>query len=446
MVDRDEADRRRAVATAGGTDRARWSDPAQLEAAWDARARYAAQAIPDGARVLDLGCGAMALEGFLPPRCAYIPCDLTSRDARTVVCDFNAGEFPAAVACDVSVALGVLEYLVDVPAFLGQLRALGKPAVISYNFAGEGPADRRALGWLNDYARPEFQRLLVAAGFSRAVARELGGGQLLLRLEPVAPPRRAEKSVWVVSYSTVGNFGDRLGVQLLSQVVPGHARVRHISHGDLATPVDETPDLVILGLGNSLYAPLLTDELSALLARAPRRIGIFGTQYRQSMPEERLAGVIDGLDAWYARYEEDALIYGRGRDNVRHLGDWLIDAFPMTRPSLDAQLDLRPSDVANLPLDRLIAHIQSYRTVTSSRLHPLLCALTSAEAVAYAEQEELPGGGESGKFRSMLLDVFGWRHPPGQLWRVDREAVIAYKARVAANIAGLRAELARVLD
>ena len=138
-------------------------------------------------------------------------------------------------------------------------------------------------------------------------------------------------------------------------------------------------------------------------------------------------------------------MYGRGRDNVRHLGDWLVDAFPMARPSLDETLEIRASDVSGTPLDRVISRIQLYKRVTSGRLHPLLCALTSAEEVAYAEQTELPGAGPSGKFRSLLLDVFGRELPQQRLWPVDRAAVIAYKEKVKANIAALREDIEGLL-
>jgi hypothetical protein len=68
-----EAVRRKAVIADGSTDRERWEDPGQLEAAWDGRAARAAAYIPRGAQVLDLGCGAMALERFLPMGCRYQP-------------------------------------------------------------------------------------------------------------------------------------------------------------------------------------------------------------------------------------------------------------------------------------------------------------------------------------------------------------------------------------
>jgi hypothetical protein len=101
--------------------------------------------------------------------------------------------------------------------------------------------------------------------------------------------------------------------------------------------------------------------------------------------------------------------------------------------------------MSNAPLDRLIERIQAHRHVKSGRLHPLLCALTSAEAVAYSEQYEDDGVTPSGKFRSLLMDIFGMHKPEGQFWPVDRVAVGAYKAKVRRGLEELRQELARML-
>jgi hypothetical protein len=117
-------------------------------------------------------------------------------------------------------------------------------------------------------------------------------------------------------------------------------------------------------------------------------------------------------------------MYGRGRTNVQHLGDWLINQFPMSTPTDEGQLQIGEEIWNELPLDRTIQFIQRYKNVLSSRLHPLLCALTSAETVAYTEQ---PAGGEtsiiSGKFRSMLIDIFGRNFPEKTFFPVDRGAV-----------------------
>ncbi|THD62367.1 methyltransferase domain-containing protein [Phenylobacterium sp.] len=442
-----EATRRRAVAESGRTDTVRWTDGDQLDPAWDRRAVLAAEHVPRGAVVLDLGCGAMALERALPQGCRYIPCDLTPRDERTLVCDFNAGEFPAGVSADVVAVLGVLEYLNDAPGFLKRLHALNRPVVLSYcTVAERGPADRRALGWVNDYATDQLIALLNAAGFARITGREISPGQLLLRLAPQPAVVAPERDVWVVSYSSLPNFGDRLGAQVLAQVLPDHARVTHIDLGALEAAPAGKPDLLILGLCNSLFQPVLTDELLSLVGRADRAVGVFGTQYRQSLDADRLGALIDRLDSWWARAEEDVLLYGRGRANARHLGDWLIEAFPLARWTRDETLQVGQEALADAPLDRLIARYQASRRVASPRLHPLLCAMTSAEEVAYVEQIGSDGGdAPSGKFRGLFLDIFGRDLPQRQFVPVERDAVRMYKAKVRRNVEALRAELAGML-
>src|SRR5271170_1837644 len=137
------------------TDFERWSNPAALEPAWDKRAAFAADFIADGAHVLDLGCGRMMLRRFLPNGCNYQPCDLVARDPSTIVCDFNAGEFPEAAAgnADVITMLGVLEYIVDVDTFFAHLQRTGRDVVLSYcatEFTGS--IDRSALGWINHFS------------------------------------------------------------------------------------------------------------------------------------------------------------------------------------------------------------------------------------------------------------------------------------------------------
>jgi hypothetical protein len=88
-----------------------------------------------------------------------------------------------------------------------------------------------------------------------------------------------------------------------------------------------------------------------------------------------------------------------------------------------------------------------YRGVTSGRLHPLLCSLTSADEVSYQEQRnKAESNQESGKFRSLLYDMFGQVFEEDQLFPVDREAVALYKQKVDANLLELRAEIRRLLD
>jgi hypothetical protein len=443
---RGETERRKAVIASGATDTARWSDPAQLEAAWNARAAIAATYVPAGARVLDLGCGAMALEAKLPTGCSYIPCDLVARDARTIVCEFNRGEFPDATEADLIAALGVLEYIYDAPAFLKRLAARRCPVILSYcprDFSQH--ADRGALGWVNAFSIEQLSQMLRAAGFSIRRCDQIDALQAIFSLSPEPRATRAEKHVVVISYNNIGNFGDRLGFHLLNQIMPAHARLSWMNFRPWAPP-PEPADLVILGIGNSLFNELMTPTLFEFMRAVPRRLGIFGTQYRALIPEAPMRELIAMLDVWHARYAEDVLLFGRGQSNVRHLGDWLIHAFPMAKGTNERRLLVDDNILKDHPLDRVIQQIQGYRSVFSERLHPLLGALTSAEEVGYREQRKLAGAGASGKFRSMLLDIFGRDYPEETMWPVDRAAVIAYKTQVARNIEALARDLARLLD
>ncbi len=445
----DEAERRKRAIASGRTDLERWSDPAQLESLWEARSALAADLVPAGARVLELGCGAMTLERHLPFGCAYQPCDVVARDERTIVVDLNADGIPeaAVAACDLVVMLGVWEYLFKPDEVFTALARAGRPVLCSY-CPEELTAhlDRRALGWVNDFSLAAFLELARQSGYRPALQWRIDALQVLVKLEPAAhAPPTAIKRVHVLSYNSVGNFGDRLGFHVRNDVLPPHAEV---SWGALRppAPVPENLDLLVIGIGNSLFGDLIDDPLLAAAGRARAAIGIFGTQYRAALPAARLAALIDRLAHWHARSEEDLLLYGRSRPNASHLGDWLINAFPLASGTDDRVLHVGREIWQDLPLDRTIQRIQRHRRVFSERLHPLLCALTSAAEVGYREQRESGDPAlASGKFRSLLLDVFGRTFSEGVMWRVDRERVVGYKARVRERTDGLRRTLAALL-
>ncbi|MGB6744231.1 MAG: tetratricopeptide repeat protein [Terracidiphilus sp.] len=443
-----EIKRRRVAIAAGHTDRERWADETQLEAAWDGRAKFAADYIPSGAAVLDLGCGRMALEKFLPSDCRYIPCDLVRRDARTIVCDFNAGSYPDAQAQDADMVsfLGVLEYVFDPLKFLSHVREWKHPVVMSYCATDGigGREHRRNLGWVNDFSYNELVGLLGQAGFSIQRADRADSVQWLFRLQPHAPAAAKPKRVGVLSFNNHGNFGDRLGYHLLNDILPANAEVTQLMLKPW-TPSEETYDLLIVGIGNSMFGPYLDDNLLSLVDRSSAAIGIFGTQYHAALPKTMLNALLNRLEHWYARYEDDVLRYGRGLGHVSHLGDWLIKAFPMTRPTVQEKLVVGNEIWNDLPLDRTIQKIQQHATVFSTRLHPLLCALTSADKVGYQEQREDGGELISGKFRAMLLDVFGRTYTEGEFFDVDRSQVLIYKHYVETQVSQLQTHLRSML-
>jgi hypothetical protein len=441
----DEIGRRKGVIERGETDLARWTATEAPERGWLLRAKCAAERIPKGARVLDLGCGTMQLEQHLPAGCIYIPCDLAARDHRTRVCDFNKGELPAEIeAADRLAALGVFEYIYDVPRFLRSLASTGVTTVATYcptDYSAH--LDRGALGWVNTYSAAEIRALFIAAGFRNESEERIDGLQLMFVLGRAAAAP-ASRNVVVLSYGNVGNFGDRLGYHLINGLVPSNGIVWHVYHQPWRSVQGEI-DLLVLGLGNSLFGALLTPDLENLIRRAKRKIGIFGTQYREEFAADDMKRVVSSLDCWFARYEEDLFLYGNHAGSAVHLGDWLIDAFAMAQPQDDRLLRIDDDIWKDLPLDRVIQKIQQHRSVHSGRLHPLLCALTSAERVAYVEQRESVGGGVSGKFRSMLVDVFGRTFPENNFWIVDRDAVRAYKVKVRRNVRKLETKMLEYL-
>ena len=120
--------------------------------------------------------------------------------------------------------------------------------------------------------------------------------------------------------------------------------------------------------------------------------------------------------------------------------------FPLGSPTNQHEvLKIGPEILENLPMDRVIRHIQTYRKVYSERLHPLLCALTSADKVAYKDQRESGSGIVAGKFQSMLVDIFGRSFPEKKFWAVDRSAVIRYRQKVIANVRNLERVLYALL-
>jgi hypothetical protein len=404
--------------------------------ATDARAELAAQFIPVGSRVLDLS-GRTTLQRLLPSGCSY----------QGIVNDFNAGDFPTQAAgnSDIIVMLGTLERIADVENLFTHLRFCKQDVILSYRATDLAGGGDRA-GFANALSFYDLALLFDRYGFRIECTAPIDAGQVLMRLTPTERLKPvAACSVAVISDNDIGTFGGRLGCQMINALLPGEADVHHLGFGTLHEARDKY-DLVVLGTGGGLFLPLLGDDVLDIVSRGKAAIGIFGTQYRELIPRVGLERLIDRLDTWFARYEDDVLMYGRGRGNVVHLGDWLIDQFPMNTSTLDEPLQIVDETRPDHALDWAIQVIQCHKNVFSSRLTPLLCALTSAELVAYAEQssEQMPGI-VSGEFRSMLIDIFGRSYPEKQFFMVDRDAVRRYKARVHRNVARVAERIDAIL-
>lgn len=387
-------------------------------------AALCASYIPAGARVSLIGGNLEGLRACLPSGCelrALGEADPSSlRD------------------CDVVVAEDVLTRFSDPRAWLAEVREARSTLVCTIGVERDAAAAETALVELAGEAGLEVLQRDRVAGVYKLVPRA------------ALPPRRPRR-VLTLSYYNDANFGDRLGYHLVNAVLPASATVVHATVKPWTVPTDDF-DLLILGSGHSLNAATVQrPELHALMERVPHTVGIFGTQYRYQYRElidpELMPRLLSRLTSWWARNEEDLLAFGRGCKNARHLGDWLITAFPNAVPTIDRTLEIPPEIKSQeAPLDRVIQRIQAYRRVKSARIHPLLVALTSADAVAYQEQHEDPRGEVSGKFRSMLMDIFGRTYPEGAFFDVEHARVRAYKTMVEQNVLELKREIAALLD
>ena len=414
-----------------------------LEKRTDSRVELAAQFIPAGARVFDLSEGT-ALQAILPNGCSYRGID---RPLATLLRDLNSGEFPTKSAsdCDVIVMLGVLERVADIESLFTHLRFCRHDIILSYCATDLTTGlDRAALGFANHLSFYELALLFDRYGFRIECTTPVDDAQVLMRLTPsewLSAP--AACSVAVISADDAGDFASRLGCQMLNALLPGEAEVHHLTLHTLSEARGNY-DLVVLGTGNGLFPALFGEEVLQVVSRAKAAIGIFGTHSRELMSRPALDRLIDRLDTWFACYEDDVLMYGRGRGNVVHIGDWLIDQFPLARPINDEPLMIGHEVGEEFALDRAIRTIQQHKQVYSTVPTALLCALTSAELAAYAEPPT-PRSLASGQFGSMLIDIFGRAFPEQKFFLVDRDAVARYKARVHHNVGKVGARIGAIL-
>jgi hypothetical protein len=423
----------------------RQSTSSQVKA--DPRAELAAQFIPAGAHVLDLGADP-ALRTLLPNGCNYTTTGQSGKKRRARAIDRDIDEFPteAATRADVIVMLDVLERIGDIESLFTHLRFCKRDIILSCCPTDLAKSGERPHNFINRMSLCDLAMLFDRYGFRIESTAPVDQSQMLMRLTPserLAPA--ASCNVAVISAGDANDLAARLGRQFVNAVLPGECRTHYLTAGTL-DQAQRNYDLVILGAGSGLFPPLLGDATLEVMSRAKAAIGIFGTHGRALIARPAFDRILDRLDMWFARYEEDVLMFGRGRNNVIHAGDWLIDQFPLARATNDEPLVINGDLGPEFALDRAISTIQQHRQVYSTVPAALLCALTSADLAAYAEMPGQQPDFAAGQFRSMLIDVFGRTWPQQKFFLVDRDAVIRYKTRVHQNISKAAARIGAILQ
>lgn len=167
-----------------GTVIERWiALTAEESAGWGGRASRAGDLLADQESVLDLGCGLMLLEAYLPSSTLYIPCDAVARDGRTIVCDLNIAA-PPAVAGSAVAALGLLEYLHDPAGLMTILASSHGVCLVGYCMtdAPNPIKPRLAHGWVNNFTKDGIEELFLQSGWDLESFEYHNGVQGIWRL------------------------------------------------------------------------------------------------------------------------------------------------------------------------------------------------------------------------------------------------------------------------
>lgn len=144
----------------------KWKDIEYFDPIWKERISQMVKYIPSYSIVLDLGCGEMWTEQFLPNGCTYYAVDYKKRGEKSIVCDFNNHEFPK-IKVDLCFVSGCLEYIEDYNWFINEISKVAESCVISYCTLEKFPEieKRTKRTWVNHLDKNTITNLFVDNGF-----------------------------------------------------------------------------------------------------------------------------------------------------------------------------------------------------------------------------------------------------------------------------------------
>jgi hypothetical protein len=137
-----------------------WRHIEYFDERWKGRIKAMAAYINNNESVVDLGCGQMWLEEYLPAGCTYIPVDYKSREGFTIIADFNKHQYPP-IDSDVAFISGCLEYIKDYKWFIEKTTSFSKTIILSYCTTDSFPdmEERKNLFWVNHLSSDDIKAL-----------------------------------------------------------------------------------------------------------------------------------------------------------------------------------------------------------------------------------------------------------------------------------------------
>jgi|KBSSwiStaDraftv2_1062776.scaffolds.fasta_scaffold236053_2 FkbM family methyltransferase len=181
------------------TDGARWAEYRTMTPDAIERARAVAPYFKSGDKILDLGCGAMAVRRVLPEKCRYTPADLVGRASDCYLIDLNQAYsfvdelFPAAPTVDGRfewvTLLETLEFVHDIPRVFERARKSSGGLLFTYRTVESAPGtpldpatvkERRRAGYFTDFSAGQIEAMARGKGWTIEERKSVAGSTLFI--------------------------------------------------------------------------------------------------------------------------------------------------------------------------------------------------------------------------------------------------------------------------
>ena len=257
------------------------------------------------------------------------------------------------------------------------------------------------------------------------------------------------RKIAIVSYGNCPNLGDRIGQYIIFNMLPYNCEVKFLYLPPFWKDNDkkEIYDLVIIGTGHSIfYKTLENEDFLKFLRYQKKIIGVFGLQYHDLLDMKKFQAFTNLFNHIFVRNKKDLEFFSQ-KDRISHSGDILTSFFPLSQWTDKGKINIKPGIVDdNNDALSIIKKIQTYKTVESSRLHPLLAGLQSCDEFIFYEQKEMGENQPSNKFNNMLYDIFESDFKEGFLYKVDKNKVLDYRRFVFKNLEIIEKKIKEIFE